>query len=57
VAFLSLRFLDGSAGHLDGAVIRMGPTFFLMMDVVYIGLTAALVSLTWGLVRLFERVA
>ena len=28
-----------------------------MMDVVYLGLTLALVALTWGLVRLFERVA
>jgi hypothetical protein len=28
-----------------------------MMDVVYLGLTAVLFSLTWGLVRLFERVA
>jgi len=27
------------------------------MDVVYLGLTLVLVSLTWGLVRLFERVA
>jgi hypothetical protein len=57
VAFLLLRFLDGSAGHLDAAVIPVGPTLFSMMDVVYIGLTAALVLLTWGLVRLFERVA
>jgi len=28
-----------------------------MMDVVYLVLTLVLVSLTWGLVRLFERVA
>jgi len=28
-----------------------------MMDVVYMGLTAALAALTWGLVRLFEKVA
>lgn len=28
-----------------------------MMDVLYLGLTLVLFSLTWGLVRLFERVA
>ena len=28
-----------------------------MMDVVYMGLTAALAALTWGLVRLFDKVA
>ncbi|HVU04992.1 MAG TPA: hypothetical protein VHE30_24745 [Polyangiaceae bacterium] len=28
-----------------------------MMDVVYLGLTVALVAGTWGLVRLFDRVA
>lgn len=29
----------------------------LVMDAVYLGLTFVLVALTWGLVRLFERVA
>lgn len=28
-----------------------------MMDVVYIGLTVALFALTWGVVRIFERVS
>jgi hypothetical protein len=28
-----------------------------MMDVVYIGLTAVLAAMTWGLVRLFDKVA
>jgi hypothetical protein len=29
---------------------------FLMMDLVYVALTAGLLALSWGLVRLCERV-
>ncbi|HEY5145285.1 MAG TPA: hypothetical protein VII82_00895 [Polyangiaceae bacterium] len=33
------------------------PEPFRMMDIVYAALTAGLLALTWGLVRLCERVA
>jgi hypothetical protein len=45
-----------SLGRRPAHAVVSSRESILMMDVVYFALTAVLFSLTWGLVRLCERV-
>jgi hypothetical protein len=54
-----LRARSGTARRSDAGVgfaEHAGRRQFSMMDLVYLSLTAGLLALTWGLVRLCERV-
>jgi hypothetical protein len=48
--------LPGARLAAPGARFARSPEAISMMDAVYLSLTAGLFALTWGLVRLCERV-